>query len=75
MVLTLEHPIRPHAAAHLVPLAATLSAAVSDPLHAYEARFGAVPAWFDEIPRGDARGLARRALARGVPLAAADYLS
>lgn len=42
---------------------------------AYERRFGAAPAWFDEIPVLRARGLALRALREGVPLAAADHFS
>ena len=60
MVLTLELPIR-----HTRP----------DPLSAYETRFGALPAWLDEIDAGEARALARLALRRGAPLCPADHLS
>lgn len=64
MVHTLEYPFHlPRPAAHR-----------DDPLRAYEARFGALPAWFDELEPSRARSLARQAMARGVPLAAADYL-
>lgn len=60
MVLTLELPIRP----------------VSIDLFAsYAGRFGDLPAWLDDIPRGDARSLLRLALRRGAPLVPADYLS
>ncbi len=68
MVLTLELPIRPR-------VVAALAAAGSDPLQAYETRFGAAPAWFDEISPSRCRALASRALRQGVPVAAADYLS
>lgn len=60
MVLTLELPIR----------RTTL-----DPLADYESRFGALPAWLDEISPGEARSLALLALRRGAPLAPADILS
>lgn len=60
MVLTLELPIRRN----------TL-----DPLTAYEGRFGALPAWLDELAPGEARALARQALRRGTPLSPADHLS
>ena len=66
MVLTLELPIRPRIAA--VP-------ATTHPLQAYASRFGALPAWFDELSPGRARSLALGALRQGVPLAAADQLS
>ena len=67
MVLTLELPIRSR-----VPAAIDTG---TDSLQAYERRFGAAPAWFDEIPVLRARGLALRALREGVPLAAADHFS
>lgn len=57
MVLTLELPIRP---------------ARLDPIAGYEHRFGALPCWFDELPSDEALALARLALRRGTPLAAAD---
>lgn len=61
MVLTLELPIRP---------------AAPDPLtnpHArYESRFGALPAWLDELSNRDARSLLHHALQRGAPLVPAD---
>lgn len=60
MVLTLELPIRPVSI---------------DLFGSYESRFGALPAWLDEIPPNDARSLLRLALRRGAPLAPADYLS
>lgn len=59
MVLTLELPIRRTS---------------SDPLLAYERRFGALPSWLDEISPGEALSLARWALRRGAPLVPADYL-
>ncbi len=65
MVITLELPIR-HTAKHVVP---------TDPFSAYEVRFGALPTWLEEIPRGAARSLARQALRAGVPLTPADDLS
>lgn len=65
MVLTLELPIRQSPS--VLP--------VTDALPAYEQRFGALPSWFDEIPLLRRRALARRALAQGVPLAAADHFS
>ncbi len=58
MVLTLELPIRP---------------ANLDPFTGYETRFGALPLWLDELPPREARALARLALRRGTPLAAADF--
>lgn len=71
MVFTLELPIP------AAPFAATINTTRTgdDPLHAYAERFGALPAWFDEISAGSARTLARQALRRGVPLTPADYLS
>jgi hypothetical protein len=60
MVLTLELPIRPTAI---------------DLFASYESRFGALPAWLDEIPANVARSLLRLALRRGAPLAPADHLS
>lgn len=59
MVLTLERPIR------LV---------APDPLTAYERRFGALPAWFDEIPPNQARHLAAQALHQGTPLCNANHV-
>lgn len=57
MVITLELPIRP---AHI------------DPFSRYESRFGALPAWLDELPIHEAASLLRHALRRGTPLAMAD---
>ncbi|NTV71366.1 MAG: hypothetical protein HGA71_14625 [Azonexaceae bacterium] len=62
MVLTLELPIRP----------ATLDRFFNDPRAGYESRFGALPAWLDELSAGEARSLLRHALRRGAPLAPAD---
>lgn len=61
MVITLELPIRTHRTV--------------DPLQAYEIRFGALPPWIEEVDRGLARHLTRQAIARGVPLTAADFLA
>ena len=61
MVLTLELPIRPATVALFTNLFAT-----------YESRFGALPAWLDELSRNDAKSLLRHALRRGAPLAPAD---
>jgi hypothetical protein len=61
MVLTLELPIRP---ANIDQL--------SNPHASYESRFGALPAWLDELSRQDAHALLRHALRRGAPLAPAD---
>lgn len=61
MVLTLELPIRP----------ATIGL-ISNPFASYESRFGALPAWLDEIAHSDAKSLLRLALRRGTPLAPAD---
>jgi hypothetical protein len=61
MVLTLELPIRPAA----VDLFTNL-------FTAYESRFGALPAWLDELSLSDAKSLLRHALRRGAPLAQAD---
>ena len=61
MVLTLELPIRP----------ASISL-FSNPFASYESRFGALPAWLDELSRRDAKSLLRQALRRGTPLAQAD---
>ena len=60
MVTTLELPIRRVA---------------GDPSADYESRFGALPAWLDELPPGERRALLRLALRRGAPLCAADHLS
>lgn len=43
-----------------------------DPLRAYEAHFGALPSWFDEISVAVARSLALHSLRRRVPLSPAD---
>jgi len=61
MVLTLELPIRPAS-----------SDLFSNLFASYETRFGALPAWLDELSRSDARSLLRHALRRGVPLTPAD---
>jgi hypothetical protein len=61
MVLTLELPIRP------APLDR-----FTNPHASYESRFGAVPAWLDELSHGEARSLLRHALHRGAPLVPAD---
>jgi hypothetical protein len=66
MVLTLELPVR-----YPLPVFTRLA----DPLESYARRFGAVPAWFDEIPLQDAWRLSRQALRNGVPLAAADNMN
>ena len=58
MVQTSELPVA-HAAQH-------------DPLRAYEAHFGALPSWFDEISEAVARSLALYSLRRGAPLSPAD---
>lgn len=44
----------------------------ADPIRSYERRFGALPPWLDELAAGEAQALARLALRRGAPLAAAD---
>lgn len=59
MVLTLELPIRP---------------AFLDDFSRYEARFGALPLWLDELPPREAQALARLAIRRGAPLTAADSI-
>lgn len=59
MVLTLELPIRP---------------ATQNDFAYYEARFGALPHWLDELPPREAQALARLAIRRGAPLTAADSL-
>lgn len=64
MVITLELPIR-----HRFPNDP------NDPLPAYEKHFGALPAWFEELPLRAARSLARQALRAGAPLTPADHLS
>lgn len=46
----------------------------ADPLATYERRFGALPPWVDDLPATAAAALARLALRRGAPLAAADAL-
>jgi hypothetical protein len=61
MVLTLELPIRP---ATIDPF--------SNLFASYESRFGALPAWLDELSRSEAKSLLRHALHRGAPLAPAD---
>lgn len=61
MVLTLELPIRPAT----VDLFSNLFAS-------YESRFGALPAWLDELSRSDAKSLLRQSLRRGAPLVPAD---
>lgn len=57
MVITLELPVRP---------------AALDPFAGYEGRFGALPAWLDELSRKETLALLRLALRRGAPLAPAD---
>lgn len=64
MVITLELPIGARRAASLTV----------DPVLAYEIRFGALPPWLEDLDTGLARHLARRAVARGIPLAEADAL-
>lgn len=44
-----------------------------DPLAAYERQFGALPFWFDDLPAGEAKQLARQALREGVPLSNACH--
>jgi hypothetical protein len=66
MVLTLDLPVR-------YPL--PVEPLFADPLEIYARKFGAVPAWFDEIPLQDAWQLSRQALRNGVPLAAADNMN
>jgi len=61
MVLTLELPIRP----------ATIDL-FNNLFASYESRFGALPAWLDELSRSDAKSLVRLSLRRGAPLAPAD---
>jgi hypothetical protein len=67
MVLSLEYPIPTFQAA-------ASSTAGEDPVRAYERRFGALPAWFDEVSAQVALSLSRQAIRRGVPLSAADHL-
>jgi len=66
MVLTLELPVR-----YPLPVEPRLA----DPLASYARKFGALPAWFDEIPLSEAWRLSRQALRHGVPLAAADNMN
>jgi hypothetical protein len=63
MVLTLELPVRPAPLDHFTNLFAS-----------YESRFGALPAWLDELSRNDAKSLLHLAMRRGTPLAPADLL-
>lgn len=72
MVITLELPLR-HPVNTVRPALAQV--ATSDSFGLYQQRFGALPAWFDEIPTGEARRLAGGALRRGIPLAATDWLA
>jgi len=70
MVLTLELPLS-FPGRGILSYAAEQAA--SDALGLYQQRFGALPAWFDEIPAGEARRLAGSALRQGIPLAATDW--
>jgi hypothetical protein len=70
MVTTLEYPIPTFQTA----VSAATGTPSDDPVRAYERRFGALPAWFDEVSRSLARSLSRQAIRSGVPLSAADHL-